>query len=81
MSQQTGQELCEHCGRAQVVKRREQISFIQWTDRGYLSCRAVVPMGVCNSCEARTWDEIAESIIEETVLREYNKLPNTGNGS
>jgi hypothetical protein len=77
MSDRTREEPCEQCGHGSVIKRKEQIRFIQWTDRGYLTCCAVVPIGVCNSCEARIWDEAAESIIEEAVRLEYDKLPNT----
>jgi hypothetical protein len=81
MSDRTGKELCERCGHGCVIKRKEQLRFIQWTDRGYLTCCAVVPIGICNSCEARIWDETAESIIEEAVRLEYNKLPNTESGA
>ena len=75
MSDRTGKELCERCGLGCVIKRKEQIRFIQWTNKGYLTCCAVVPIGICSSCGAKIWDEAAESIIEEAVRLEYNKLP------
>jgi hypothetical protein len=81
MSDRAGKNLCERCGQGCVIKRKEQLRFIQWTDKGYLTCCAVVPIGICNSCEARIWDETAESIIEEAVRLEYNKLTNTESGS
>lgn len=76
MAVRTGKELCEQCGRGSVVVRKEQIKFIQWTKKGYLICRVVVPIGKCGSCGAKIWDEVAESIIDEAVRREYEKLPN-----
>jgi hypothetical protein len=77
MSDRSGKEPCEH---ACVVKRKEKLRFIQWTNKGYLTCSAVVPIGICSSCGARIWDEAAESIIEEAVRLEYDKLPNDESG-
>jgi YgiT-type zinc finger domain-containing protein len=62
------------------VKRKEKLRFIQWTNKGYLTCSADVPIGICSSCGARIWDEAAESIIEEAVRLEYDKLPNDESG-
>ena len=47
----------------------------QWTDKGYISCRATIPMGICDHCGSKTWDDDAEAIIEEAVRQEYQKLP------
>jgi hypothetical protein len=66
---------CDSCKIGIVDKRMQQIAFHQWTDKGYVFCRALVPMGVCNHCGAKTWDEEAEQIIERTVRDEYDKLP------
>jgi hypothetical protein len=32
-----------------------------------------VPIGLCDVCGAKTWDEIAESIVEEAIRKEYEK--------
>ena len=53
----------------------QEIAFHQWTNKGYVFCRLSVPMGVCDSCDAKVWDEETEAVIEEAVKREYDKLP------
>jgi hypothetical protein len=34
-----------------------------------------IPMGTCDGCSARSWDEAAEAIIEQAVRQAYEKLP------
>jgi hypothetical protein len=67
-------EACDFCGDGKVTRRDEEMAFHQWTDRGYVFCKVVVPMSVCVSCGAKTWDENAETIIEDAVRREFEKL-------
>ena len=67
-------ENCDFCGHGTVTRRDEEMAFHQWTDRGYVFCRVVVPMNVCGDCGAKTWDENAETIIEDAVRREFEKL-------
>jgi hypothetical protein len=38
-------------------------------------CRATIPIGVCDRCGSRHWSEDAETIIEDAVRQEYQKLP------
>ena len=57
-----------------VTGRNEGISFRQWTDKGYVFCRAEIPLGVCDCCGARHWNQDAEVIINEVIRREYDKL-------
>jgi hypothetical protein len=66
---------CDSCKTGLVNRTLQQIAFHQWTDKGYVFCRAVVPMSVCNNCGAKSWDEEAEQIIERAVQDEYDKLP------
>jgi hypothetical protein len=68
-------QLCDFCKIGQIAKRQEEIAFRQWTDRGYVSCRVVIPIDVCDRCGLRNWDEAAEAIIEEAVRKQYEKLP------
>jgi len=53
----------------------QEIAFRQWTDKGYVHCRVIIPVATCAGCGARNWDEAAEAIIEEAVNRETGKLP------
>jgi hypothetical protein len=64
---------CDFCRRGRVIKRSEDIGFYQWTDKGYLYCRATVPVGVCDQCGMKSWDDASESIIEEAVRRAYDR--------
>jgi len=66
---------CDFCRRGRVVKGSEDIGFYQWTDKGYLYCRATVPVGVCDHCGMKSWDDASESIIEEAIRRAYDRRP------
>ena len=61
--------ICDFCRRGQVIKSSQEIGFYQWTDRGYLYCRATVPVGVCDQCGMKSWDDRSEAIIEDAVRR------------
>ena len=52
----------------------EQIKFRQLTDRGYIFCRAEVPIGICNRCSSKHWNKDAEAIVDDIVRQEYEKL-------
>lgn len=65
---------CDFCKIGRIITSSQEIAFHQWTDKGYVFCRATVPMGVCDHCGAKTWDEDAEKIIEVAVRQEYEKL-------
>jgi hypothetical protein len=65
---------CDFCKVGSIIKSDQRIVFRQRTDKGYVICRATVPMGVCDNCGSKNWDDDAEAIIEEAVRREYDKL-------
>ena len=67
-------ELCAFCGQGKVIKRTEEMAFHQETDRGSVFCRVTIPMGICDRCGAKSWDAAAETIIDEAVRREFDKL-------
>ena len=66
---------CVFCKIGRVITSDQTIAFRQWTDKGYISCRATIPMGICDHCGSKTWDDDAEAMIEEAVRQEYQKLP------
>jgi hypothetical protein len=74
MPDDEGGDICELCGRGRKIKRNEALAFHQWTDRGYVFCRVTIPMGTCDLCNAKSWDEAAESVIEEAVRKAYDQL-------
>jgi hypothetical protein len=65
---------CDVCKVGIVTRVLQQIVFRQWTDKGYVVCRPIVRIDVCNHCGMKTWDH-GEQIIEQAVRDEYNKLP------
>jgi hypothetical protein len=67
-------EICEFCQQGNVFRRNDPMSFHQWTDRGYVRCRVTIPMGICDHCETKTWDEAAEAVIEQAVREAYDRL-------
>ncbi len=66
---------CGFCKYGQVVKRMKEMAFRQWSDKGYVHCRAMIPIGVCDNCGAQSLDASAEKIFDEVFQREYDKLP------
>jgi hypothetical protein len=74
MTDSKNDERCDFCKRGTVITRDEKLAFHQWTSRGYVSCRVVIPVGTCERCGAKSWDEAAEAIIEQAVRQEYDKL-------
>jgi hypothetical protein len=75
MSDNQGADFCDFCGQGKVFTRDEELAFHQWTSRGYVFCKVRIPMGTCDRCGAKNWDEAAEAIIEQAVRQEYDKLP------
>jgi YgiT-type zinc finger domain-containing protein len=65
--------MCAICNRGKVTLRNEEISFYQWTDKGYVFCQTEVPVRKCDHCGSKSWDAAAEALIEEAVRREYDK--------
>ena len=68
-------EACDFCGKGPVVARTEEITLHQWTDKGYVFCRVVIPLGICESCGCRSWSEQADALIAEAVRQAYDNLP------
>ena len=68
-------EICDFCKIGRLIERTQLIAFHQWTDKGYVFCRATVLIGVCEECGSRNFDEVAEATIEEAVRKAYQELP------
>jgi hypothetical protein len=73
----TSRDLCDLCKTGRVATSSQKMSFHQWTSRGMVSCTVTIPIGICESCGARGWDEAAEAVIEDAVRRELDKLEHT----
>jgi hypothetical protein len=68
-------EICDFCKIGRLIERTQLIAFHQWTDKGYVFCRATVLIGVCEECGSRNFDEVAEATIDEAVRKAYDELP------
>jgi hypothetical protein len=73
MSTSERADSCAVCVQGTVIKRDEELTFYQSTDRGYVFCKVKIPMDVCPHCNAKSWDEGAEAIIEQAVRAEYDR--------
>ena len=74
MTDNADTDRCDFCEQGKVIRRDEKLSFYQWTSRGYVFCKVLIPVGTCNRCGAKSWDDAAEAIIERAVREEYDKL-------
>ena len=74
MSDGSTAEICELCQRGHVIKRSELMRFHQWTDRGYVFCEVTIPVGICDQCGMKSWNEAAEAVIEQAVRQAYERL-------
>jgi hypothetical protein len=66
---------CDFCKRGRVITRQEDIAFHQWTDKGYVFCEVSIPIGVCEQCGAKNWNEAADAIINDAVRQQYDRIP------
>ena len=65
---------CDFCKRGHITGRNEGISSTSVPIRAMSLCRVEIPIGVCDCCGAKHWNQDAEAIINEVVRREYDKL-------
>jgi hypothetical protein len=75
MSSQGEGERCGLCNQGRIIKQNREVAFRQRTDKGYVSCKVVVQLGVCTHCAGMSSDATAKAIMDEAVRREYEKLP------
>jgi hypothetical protein len=68
-------DACHFCGGGRLVKQHLQVAFRQQTKNRYVFCRVTVPTGVCVRCGSKMFIDPAESIVEDAVRRECQKLP------
>ena len=74
MSNSDIQTPCSVCKMGHLIAQDQPLSFSQKTDKGYVFCRTVLPISVCDHCGTKSWDRATEALIEAAVRREYEKL-------
>ena len=65
---------CDFCRKQQVTWRTEPIVFRQWSDKGYVHCRAEVAVGICQSCGSRSLQRGSDEVLDAAFRKEYRKL-------
>jgi len=65
---------CDFCRKGRVTWRSEVMRFRQWSDKGYVLCRARLPVGTCDQCQAKTVGADADVFFEAAFRRAYDKL-------
>jgi len=73
--------ICEICKQGRVTKRMEEMAFRQWSDKGYIHCRATILIGTCNNCHRKYLEPGADKVLDEAFQREYDKLRLTRPGA
>ena len=69
---------CALCKVGSLIRSDREIAFKQRTDKGYVFCRVMVPMDICDHCGWKTFNEDAEAIIDQAIRDGYEKLTNDG---
>lgn len=67
-------DVCPLCKKGHFSGREEEITFLQWTDKGVVRCRVTIPIAICGQCGFKTWDAQAERLLNEAVRRARDKL-------
>jgi hypothetical protein len=66
---------CVFCGRGRLIESAEEMKFRQWSRKGYVHCRVMMPVSVCDLCGHRWFQPGVDQILDEAFQREYDKLP------
>jgi hypothetical protein len=73
-----GHSDCDLCKKGPIVWCTEEITFRQWSDKGYLLCRVTLPVGTCAHCQAKTLDVDSDLAFDAAFQREYDKMRDRG---
>ena len=65
---------CEYCKKGRVTRHMQEMTFRQWSDRGAVHCRVMLSVGICDYCDARSFEPGTDKIFEDAFQREYDKL-------
>jgi hypothetical protein len=67
--------LCDFCHQNRVTWTIEVMAFRQWSDKGYVQCRVELPVGTCQSCDAKSLEPSSDRILDAAFEEAYRKLP------
>jgi len=66
--------VCDFCHQKQVTWKTEEMTFRQWSDKGYVHCRVDLPVGTCASCGAKSLEPGSDHILDAAFEEAYRKL-------
>jgi ssDNA-binding Zn-finger/Zn-ribbon topoisomerase 1 len=67
--------VCDFCHQRGVIWQMEEMRFRQWSDKGYVQCRAELAVGTCENCGMKSLELDSEQILDAAFHKEYRKLP------
>lgn len=67
--------VCDFCRNKQVIWRTEVMDFRQSSDKGYVRCRAELPVGTCRSCGAKSMEFGSDEILDAAFLEHIASFP------
>jgi hypothetical protein len=67
--------VCVSCKKGRLINTMEEMKFHQWSKKGYVHCHAMITVGVCDFCGARSLEQKVDRILDEAFQQEYDKLP------
>lgn len=54
--------------------KTEEITFRQWSDKGYIRCHVTTLVGTCDNCGAKSLPLGSDEAFESAFKEEYGKL-------
>jgi hypothetical protein len=67
--------VCIVCKKGSVAKRMEEMTFRQWSDRGYVHCHVTLSIGTCDHCQTKSSEPGSDKIFDAAFRSAYDKLP------
>jgi len=66
--------VCDFCHQKHVAWKNEAIAFRQSSDKGYVHCRAELPVGTCQNCGAKSLEPGSDRLLDAAFEVAYRKL-------
>jgi hypothetical protein len=66
--------VCDFCHQKRVTWKIEEMTFRQWSDKGYVHCRVELPVGSCQNCKAKSLQPGSDRILDAAFEEAYRKL-------
>jgi hypothetical protein len=74
MAEENEPVICDLCRKGRVTMKTEEITFRQWSDKGYIRCHVTTLVGTCDNCGAKSLPLGSDEAFESAFKEEYGKL-------